>query len=225
VEGFEGLISGDPPEGIDAQVAAFLDFLVEIALRCDAEGLFSPGPVILSAGGSAFYDLVTDRFSRTGLNGRLQVVLRSGCYLTHDSRMYKDAFREMLVRSPELKTLGEGLRPALEVWSYVQARPESELAIVTLGKRDCGFDAGFPVPLAWFRPGRDREPVRLAAGYEITNMNDQHAFLRLPADSDLAVGDMVVSGISHPCTTFDKWQLIPVVNDEYDVVSAVRTFF
>jgi D-serine dehydratase len=131
----------------------------------------------------------------------------------------------MLVRSPELKTLGVGLRPALEVWAYVQARPEPDLAIVTMGKRDCGFDAGFPVPLAWFRPGQHTAPEHLCAGYDITNMNDQHGFLRLPANSQLAVGDMIVSGISHPCTTFDKWQLLPVVNDDYDVVSAIRTFF
>jgi D-serine dehydratase len=210
---------------VGAQVAAFLDFLVEIAVCCDAERLFSPGQVILSAGGSAFYDMVTDRFARTSLDGRLQVVVRSGCYLTHDSRMYKDSFGEMLARSPELKALGEGLRPALEVWSYVQSRPEPELAIVTMGKRDCGFDAGFPVPLAWFRPGQHTKPEPFCGGHEITNMNDQHAFLRVPADSKLGVGDMVVSGISHPCTTFDKWQLLLVVNDEYDVVSAVRTFF
>lgn len=225
VEGFEGLISGDSSEEVDVQVAAFLDFLIEIAARCDEEGLFSPGPVLLSAGGSAFYDMVTDRFCQASLNGRLQVVVRSGCYLTHDSRMYKDAFREMLARSPELRSIGEGLRPALEVWAYVQSRPEPELAITTMGKRDCGFDAGFPVPLAWFRPGQHTRPEPLSAGYEITNMNDQHTFLRLPAESDLAVGDMVVSGISHPCTTFDKWQVLPVVNDHYDVTSAIRTFF
>jgi D-serine dehydratase len=169
--------------------------------------------------------MVTDRFCQTSLNGRLQVVVRSGCYLTHDSRMYKDAFREMLARSPELRSIGEGLRPALEVWAYIQSRPEPELAIATVGKRDCGFDAGFPVPLAWFRPGQQTQPAPLSAGYEITNMNDQHAFLRLPVESELAVGDMVVCGISHPCTTFDKWQILPVVNDEYDVVSAIRTFF
>ncbi len=169
--------------------------------------------------------MVTDRLCQTSLNGRLQMVVRSGCYLTHDSRMYKDAFREMLVRSPELRSIGEGLRPALEVWSYVQSRPEPELAITTMGKRDCGFDFGFPVPLAWFRPGQHTQPEPLAAGYEITNMNDQHAFLRLPASRNSRWVTWWYPGISHPCTTFDKWQLLPIVNDQYDVVSAIRTFF
>jgi D-serine dehydratase len=47
----------------------------------------------------------------------------------------------------------------------------------------------------------------------------------VPKDSPLAVGDMVALGISHPCTTFDKWQVICTVKDDYDIVSAIRTFF
>jgi len=35
----------------------------------------------------------------------------------------------------------------------------------------------------------------------------------------------VCLGISHPCTAFDKWQLIPVVDEEYRIVDVVRTFF
>jgi D-serine dehydratase len=36
---------------------------------------------------------------------------------------------------------------------------------------------------------------------------------------------MVAFGISHPCLTFDKWQVLPVVDDDYGIVAAVRTFF
>lgn len=225
VEGFEGLISGGSVEEQEARVAAFLDFLAEVALACEAEDCFAPGPVILSAGGSAFFDMVPERFSRTVLDGRVRTVIRSGCYLTHDSRMYRDAFARMRERTPGLASLGEGLRPALEVWGYVQSRPEPGLAILTLGRRDCGSDGGNPVPLAWFRPGADDAPRPLGEGYEVTHLNDQHAFLRVPQDSELAVGDMVACGVSHPCTTFDKWKLLFVVTDAYDVVSAVRTFF
>ena len=39
------------------------------------------------------------------------------------------------------------------------------------------------------------------------------------------VGDLVGFGISHPCTAFDKWRVIPVVDDELRVTGAVRTFF
>src|SRR5690606_1645646 len=129
-----------------------------------------------------------------------------GCYLTHDSRMYREAHEWMLARSPRLAELGAGLRPALEVWSYVQSRPEPELAILTMGRRDCGSDAGHPAAVAWYRPGEHAAPMPPGVGHRVENMNDQHAFLRLPPGSPLAVGDMVASGISHPCTTFDKWK-------------------
>ena len=56
-------------------------------------------------------------------------------------------------------------------------------------------------------------------------MNDQHAFVRLPEGSDWAVGDMIGSGISHPCTAFYKWRFLPVVSDDYDVTSGVLTEF
>jgi D-serine dehydratase len=225
VEGFEGLIPGATREELEARVNAFLDFLVDAALACEAEGLFADGPLLLTAGGSSFYDLVVKRFAAAGLERAVRVVTRSGCYLTHDSRIYRDAFHHLRERSPEVEALGPGLQPALEVWSYVQSRPEPERAILTMGKRDCSFDAGMPVPLAWYRAGTHPEPQRLDHGYEITALNDQHAFLRVPEDSPLGVGDLIASGISHPCTTFDRWQLLFVVNDAYDVVSAVRTFF
>ena len=62
-------------------------------------------------------------------------------------------------------------------------------------------------------------------GARVTGLNDQHAYLELPAASPLKVGDLVGFGISHPCTTFDKWQLIYVVDDDYRIVDAIRTFF
>ena len=56
-------------------------------------------------------------------------------------------------------------------------------------------------------------------------LNDQHCHMAVPADSPLAVGDMTGFGIGHPCTTFDKWALLMVVDEEYRVTGAVRTFF
>ncbi len=225
VEGFEGLIPGSSPAEAEARVAEFLDRLVDLARAGEAEGLFADGPILLSAGGSAYYDLVVRRFREAGLEREHWIVTRSGCYLTHDSAMYKEHFHRLRERSPEVQALGEGLRPALEVWSYVQSRPEPDLAILTLGKRDCSFDAELPLPLAWYRPGEHPAPQPLSGDCRITGLNDQHAFLHLPPDSALGVGDMVASGISHPCTTFDRWQVLFVVDDDYEVTGAVRTFF
>jgi D-serine dehydratase len=225
VAGFEGLMPGSSASETEARVVAFLDSVAEVAEACDAADLFGSGPVLLSAGGSAFYDLVAKRFARVELKRDVLVVVRSGCYLTHDSRMYADQFPSLLARSPELALLGGGPRAALELWAYVQSRPEPERAILTAGKRDCSYDAGLPIPLKWFRAGQHAEPQPLAVGCRVVDLNDQHAFLQVPADSALEFGDMVMLGISHPCTTFDKWQVLPVVDDSYNIVGAIRTFF
>ena len=57
------------------------------------------------------------------------------------------------------------------------------------------------------------------------SLNDQHAYLDVPADSLIAVGDLVAFGTPHACTTFDKWRTIVLVDDEYAVQQVVRTYF
>ena len=108
VEGFEGLIMAQPHETQADAVGGFLDFLVEIARACDREALYADGPVILSAGGSAFYDIVIGRFNAAGLSRETLVLTRSGCYLTHDSAMYRRFFEDLKQRAPEAAALGNG---------------------------------------------------------------------------------------------------------------------
>lgn len=123
----------------------------------------------------------------------------------------------------ETSPLRETLRPALELWSYVQSRPEPELSLLTFGRRDAPFDYGLPVPLRLLpADGQSDEAID---EMEIVSLNDQHAYLRHGPDVTIQVGDRVICGISHPCTAFDKWKLIPVVDDEYNVVDAIKTYF
>ena len=225
VEGFEGLIGGKTPEETESGVSAFLDFLAGIAEACVAENLFASGAIILSAGGSAYYDMVVERFSSERLGRETLVLTRSGCYLTHDSVHYRHYFDRMQERAPSLQRLGEGLRPALEVWAYVQSRPEAIKAVCTMGQRDVSRDIDMPVPLLWYRPSTGGSPVCVPDGHRVTGLNDQHAHLAVPAESPLRVGDMVGFGVSHPCTTFDKWQVLYLVDDAYGVTGAIRTFF
>jgi D-serine dehydratase len=224
VEGFEDVMGGAPAAG-EPRVEAFLRFLVEIARACAGEGLFAPGPVILSAGGSRYFDQVTRIFAGADLGRPVEIVLRSGCYLSHDSKVYTEAFARLRERTPAVARLGEGLRPALELWAVVQSTPEPGLAVATMGKRDVSHDLGLPLPRQWFRPGLHAAPQDLGPGFEVGGLYDQHACLRMPEDSPLAVGDLVSFGISHPCTTFDKWRLLYVVDDDYTVTEALRTFF
>lgn len=226
VGGYEGLLRRPTAEESAQAVEAFLGGLLEIARTADAEDLFGPGDVLLTAGGTVFYDLVTREFGKAGLARPFKVVIRCGCYLTHDSAEYVKRFEQLRARSPWVDDLGPGPRAALEVWAYVQSRPEPTKAILTVGKRDISFDSAMPKALKWFRPASAAAaPEAIGADHVVTGLNDQHCHLSLPADSPLAVGDMVAFGIAHPCTTFDKWQTLCIVNDDYDVISAIRTFF
>jgi D-serine dehydratase len=112
----------------------------------------------------------------------------------------------------------------LEVWAYVQSRPEPTKVLLTIGARDTATGDDKPVAQTWYRQGM-AAPAPIGPGHIVTGMNDQHTHMTVPADSPLAFGDMVSFGVSHPCLTFDKWQVIVVVDDEYNVKSAIRTFF
>jgi len=117
-----------------------------------------------------------------------------------------------------------GLVPALQVWAYVQSVPEKEKAIVSFGKRDAAFDAGLPSPALHYRPGSSA-PVTAPAHWSLTRMMDQHGFLQVQEADDIRVGDMIGFDVSHPCLTFDKWQILPILNADYQVIDIVQTYF
>jgi D-serine dehydratase len=225
IEGFEGLMGGGTLADSIASVDTFLNRVAAAAEVCASEELFAPGEVLLSAGGSIYYDLVATRLRAVDIGRPTKVVLRSGCYITHDDILYRRVFEALRQRRPELAAMDGGLRPALEIWAYVQSRPERGKAILGFGKRDASYDDP-PVPLKWYRPGQSTAaPVSLPSDHRVTHLNDQHCHMIVPVDSPLAVGDMVSFGISHPCLTFDKWRVIPIVDDSYTCVSAIRTYF
>jgi D-serine dehydratase len=207
VEGFEGTVGADREPATLAAVDAFLDRFTGLVEALDRRGAFAQVPEILAtAGGSALFDRVAARLRFPApLSRPVRVVLRSGCYLTHDDGLY--------ARTAQLP-----LRPALELWARVLSCPEPGLAIAGFGKRDAPYDLGLPVVREVRRDGTDPE------GLVVTALNDQHAFIR-DARGTLRVGDAIVCGISHPCTAFDKWSLIPVLDDDDVVIEAIRTVF
>ena len=192
-----------------------------MARQCDAEGLYGTAEVTLSAGGSAVFDIVA-RSLPMQLSRPVRTILRSGCYVTHDSGFYERFLRQVIARSGAVWRERGGLKPALELWTHVQSQPEPGLAILALGKRDASFDIDLPMPFARVRDGT-RTP--LDASWRIGKLNDQHAYLQIPLGGDVRVGDLVGCGISHPCTTFDKWRWLPTVDDGYGVIGAIRTYF
>ena len=225
VEGFEGLVQSLPAADAMPKVRALLDRVTSAAHLIDAEELFDGNDVILSAGGSSYYDVVLEALSTVPLRKPASVITRSGCYLTHDSGLYRRGFSDILDRSAEARARAGAMRNALEVWCYVVSVPEEDRAILGAGRRDFGHDAGPPVVLKRFRPGADKAPHAFEGSGEIVAINDQHAHFIFKPGVDIAVGDMVALGISHPCTTFDKWRLMYTVDDDYAVLHGIETYF
>ncbi len=175
---------------------------------------------LLSAGGSAWFDAVVDTVAARPDD--VDVLLRSGASLTHDDGFYAE--RTPFGRRPE-----EGrLVPAIRVWGRVTSVPETGLALAAVGKRDISFDEGLPV-VREVRPGgaAHARPVAPVPGsVTVTRLDDQHCYLRLTDDAPaLAPGDVVVFGVSHPCTVFDKWTRILVLDDDDTVLDTIETEF
>jgi len=225
VELYEGVLKEEH------EVREFLQSAVAVTRTLIDQGRFERTPAILSGAGSAWYDVVAEEFVKASETGKVEVVLRPGCYLTHDVGIYRKAQTDIFARNPVAKKMGEGLLPALQLWAYVQSIPEPDRAIIGLGKRDSAFDAGLPEPARHYRPGREGEshqaPREIAAseGWEIFGLMDQHAYMRIPAGADLKVGDMIAFDISHPCLTFDKWRQVLVVDPAYRVTEVIETYF
>ncbi|RSN54846.1 amino acid deaminase [Streptomyces sp. WAC 04229] len=217
VAGYEGEVPDADPE----RVHAWLRRLVALAAEFDKAGRFGAGgldEIVLSAGGSAWFDAVADVFAEVpGLSLPVLKLLRSGAYVSHDDGHYREV-------TPFNRVPAEGaLEPAFRLWTQVVSRPSPEQAFANAGKRDAAYDLDLPFAQV-VRPA-DGGPERPATGISVTGLSDQHAWLRTAPEAELAVGDWLGLGLSHPCTSFDKWQLIPVAEADGTVVEYIRTFF
>lgn len=220
LEGYEGVVHGDNPE---TGIRHYAEYLVEVAVALEAAGHFADPNPIVTASGSAWYDVIADAFHAAPLQqGKFTPVLRPGCYVVHDHGLYRDAQAAVMARRPDLR---QGLEPALEVFAQVQSLPEPGLAIIALGKRDVGHDQ-LPIALRRYRESGEREQLLSVAGWEVTKIMDQHTFVRLPEEAqDIEVGDIVAFGASHPCLTFDKWRQLLLVDSDLNVIEHLPTYF
>jgi len=205
VAGYEGTIGHERSPAVLSAVDAFLGLLGDVAERLVSSGQIEGEPII-SAGGSLFFDRVA------ALADRGRVVLRSGCSITHDHGLYERG-------SPFTGAAGPRLRPAIEAWGSVLSRPEPEVVVIGLGKRDVASDIEPPIPL------RVRGDARSLDGLVVERLMDQHAICRAPATLALSPGEVVAFGISHPCAAFDRRRVLFELADDDRVVGAVGTLF
>ena len=219
IEGYEGVIHGEQAvSGIRAVAAS----LVRLALELQRDGAFALDKPIVTASGSAWYDLIAEGFAAEAASGRFLSILRPGSYVVHDHGIYKDAQCCVLDRRSDVH---EGLRPELEVWAHVQSLPEPGFAVIALGKRDVAYDAGLPMPLKRYREGVLPAVGDDVSACTVTAVMDQHAFMTIAAGTELKVGDIISFGTSHPCLTFDKWRTGCLVDEQLNVVESLEIVF
>lgn len=231
VGGYEGSLAHTADADALTTVRGYLTGVKDLHEAVLGEGLYArDADIILTAGGSAYFDDVVDVLggcSRDGADGgpRVDVIIRSGAYMVHDDGFYRG-----------ISPFGRGARAeageapfasAMHAWARVVSAPEPGLAILDAGKRDMPVDEGLPEPQLLGR-SLGGEMAELT-GASISAVNDQHCFLRFdPETTTVNIGDVVRLGLSHPCTAFDKWTLIPVLADagsDNRVVDLIHTFF
>jgi D-serine deaminase-like pyridoxal phosphate-dependent protein len=223
VAGYEGSLAHTADADGLAAVRGYLSRLKETHRILLAGDLYAAGvDIIVTAGGSAYFDDVVDVLADCVEPGtqRVDVIIRSGAYVVHDDGFYRTI-------SPFSRTGNQPFRSAMHAWARVVSQPEPGLALLDAGKRDLPVDEGLPEPQALGQIlGGALEPL---AGASITAVNDQHSYLRFdPATTTVNIGDVVRLGLSHPCTAFDKWTLIPVLADTHAdqrVAGLIHTFF
>ncbi|WP_275776974.1 alanine racemase [Paenarthrobacter sp. Y-19] len=233
VAGYEGSLAHTAD---DAGLAAVRGYLAKMRLLHEellAAGLYGSGSVIITAGGSAYFDDVVTVLSpcisttaeaapTVSHSLKVDLMIRSGAYIIHDDGFYRGI-------SPFSRAGNQPFSPGMYGWARVVSQPEPGLALLDAGKRDLPFDEGLPEPqFIGSTLGGAMEPL---VGAEITSVNDQHSFLTFnPDTTTVRPGDVVRLGLSHPCTAFDKWTVIPVLADstpggDQTVVDLIHTFF
>lgn len=212
---FEGALGG--AQRVPHKLAAVDAFLAELGELARAlAGSFETAEPVITAGGSLYFDRVAAVLGPVARELDARLVIRSGCYLVHDHGMYEGGtpYATGVLDAPNF-------RAALSVWSRVVSAPESGLALLDAGRRDVSYDDDLPIPLERWRGG---EALELRGAATIPALSDQHAFLEHPG-LDIRAGDLVRLGVSHPCTTFDRWRLMLVTDDDHVVVDGLRTDF
>ena len=221
VECYEGGLAQCDSAHDSEAVSALVRRVRAVVQAIDAENLWADEQLLITAGGSAIFDLVIPLLTGYPLSRPVQGVLRSGCYVTHDHGNYA-RFLHLVEQREGLKS---SLQPALEVWTMVQSVPEPGLALLSAGRRDVSFDQRMPMPVRWAARG-SRSIGATPAHWQVQALSDQHAHMRFdPAGPAPQVGDRIALGISHPCTTFDKWPWMALVDDEARITGAISTRF
>ncbi|SEH89318.1 D-serine dehydratase [Rheinheimera pacifica] len=220
IEFYEGVIKSTDTA---RTVRQFVQQAAALAKALFRQQLLQYPRALISGAGSVWYDIVAAELKKATLPDTMQIVLRPGCYISHDLGIYQQAQQQVLARSNTACRLDGNLQNALELAAYVQSLPEPGLAVLGFGKRDAAFDAGLPQAIAIYRNGQLLSDK--LSQCETSKVMDQHAFWRYDNTVQPQVGDIVLLGTSHPCLTFDKWRSLWLADDNYNLLQSLETCF
>jgi D-serine dehydratase len=225
VEGYEGLAASEASEEELRAVDDYLGSLRQIVVELATSGLLEPRDgaeeIVVTAGGSAYFDRVVEGLAAwDDVALPVRVVLRSGCYISQDAGRYATV-SPLAGRAGSDETLR--LENALTAWAAVLSRPEPDLVVLGAGKRDLAHDLTPPTARTLYPHAGGS--VDLRGRTETSRLMDQHTFLRVDPSLAIAAGDIVALDCSHPCTAFDKTTVVPIIDRDNTVVDAVRTYF
>lgn len=215
VAGYEGMLGEDRSDRAVRRVRAFGVLLRRWLTVLHDDGLLdhTTAEFVISCGGSMYFDVLAPVLgARWALSRPVVPLLRCGSYIFHDHGHYAAA------RPSDSES---GLRPALEVWAQVLSRPEPDLVILGVGRRNIGPDLGLPVVVRSAVLPAPLDTTELA----VLEMHDQHTLVKVTPEHTITIGDVVVLGVSHPSITMDKWPAIAVLDDDDRIVGRLSTFY
>lgn len=227
VASYEGALAGPDARETEERIAGLLTLTGDL-YRLVRQRVGAARPLIVTAGGSVFFDLVVKALNPVlAGDAHAALVLRSGAIFFHDHGIYVRGLTALDARNGfeidgKVESAVHGFRPALRVWAEVLSRPEPGLAIAGMGLRDVAIDQGLPQPLALYR---NRARLGALDHATTTKLNDQHAFVEIGKDADVQIGDVIEFGLSHPCTCLDRHAMLYEIDDGHTVVAALPSSF
>lgn len=229
VSTYEGAISkASLAETFDA-VDALLEMLAAVYKHARSR-LGPDADLIVSAGGSLYFDKVVAFFAATIAEPKSSLVLRSGTLLFGDHGTYAQSLKDIDLRSGfsidgALTSMRESFVPVLSLWAEVLSQPEPDLAICGLGMRDVAHDQGLPIALDVYRDGEKRSADLDVSRLKPLRLNDQHCYLQIYRGADIRVGDVIRFGIKHPCTTLQLHRFVFSLDEGSRVEGVIETEF
>ena len=228
---YEGAVSEKNYKKTINKVNKFISFSLKAFDYLLKNNFFSNEEIILSGGGSEYFDLIINSFQKYKNIKNIRLIIRPGTFIAYGHGHYLKSIENidkrgtLFINKKNIKATNL-FNPSLELWGHIISMQDSNRAILNFGKRDVHYDRGYPIPLSIYRKGKLFQKINPKQNkYKIYKMSDHHAFLYFTNDQDIRIGDLIKLGVTHPCVTIDKWDFFYMIDEKYNVKEGLKTFF